>query len=83
MANESREQLMAEFQRGGTRTYAETAKLLRSWGFHERKTSGGHAIWIHPRGSTLTLTRTWELKTFYQKLVVKEIRKVHELTKYD
>lgn len=79
MASKTPGQALAEFERRGTRSYAEAKALLSSWGFTERQTRSGHSFWIHPRGVTLTITMTRELGTCYQTLVVKKIRQLHLL----
>lgn len=76
MAGKTPEQLLAGFERRGTRSYDDAKELLESWGFTERPTSGGHSFWVHPRGVTLTIIRKRELATFYQTLVVKKIRQL-------
>jgi predicted RNA binding protein YcfA (HicA-like mRNA interferase family) len=76
MASKPRDQLLAEFERRGTRSYSEARELLVCWGFKERLTRGGHSFWVHPRGVTLTITTARELATFYQTLVVKKIRQL-------
>lgn len=83
MANQSRERLLAEFLGGGQRSYSEAEKLLQAWGFTHRLTPGGHVVWTHLRGITLTITRTRELKVYYRKLIVRMIRQVNELEKFD
>lgn len=79
MASKTPGQKLAEFERKGTRSYSETRELLVAWGFVERHTHGGHSLWAHPRGVTLTITLTRELATFYQTLVVKKIRQLQLL----
>ncbi len=67
------DQLLQEFRRPGTRTYRETADLLRACGFQERKTAKGHAIWTSRRGTPLTIPVTRELLVKYKKLVERRI----------
>lgn len=83
MADESPELLLAEFLRGGQRSYSEAEELLKAWKFTFRETGGGHVIWKHRRGVTLTITQERILKAYYQKLVVRMIRQVHDLEKAD
>lgn len=73
MTRSTCEQLLEEYRRPGTRTYRETADLLRACGFQERQTSRGHAIWIGPRGIRLTIPMTRDLKIPYKKLVERSI----------
>ncbi|HEV8581584.1 MAG TPA: hypothetical protein VGX68_21160 [Thermoanaerobaculia bacterium] len=79
MASKTLDQLLAEFERKGTRSYSDARELLVRWGFAERLTRGGHSFWVHRRGVTLTITTTRELATFYQTLVVKKIRQLQLL----
>jgi len=73
MTRSTCEQLLEEYRRPGTRTYRETADLLRACGFQERETLRGHAIWSHRRGVLLTVPITRELKVAYKKLVERSI----------
>jgi len=73
MTRSTCEQLLEEYRRPGTRTYRETADLLRACGFQERPTPRGHVIWMSPRGGSLTIPKTRELKIAYKKLVERSI----------
>ena len=79
MAKDSREALLARFTRDGRRDYAETRQLLEAWQFEYRRSRKGHAVWVHPRGLTLTIPEKRELTVYYRSLVVKMIRQLQLL----
>ena len=76
MAKKTPEALLTNFSRGGTRSYAEAKDVLKAWAFVERRTSGGHSFWLHPRGVTLTITMNRVLPAPYKALIIKKIKQI-------
>jgi hypothetical protein len=72
MTRSTCEELLEEFRRPGTRTYRETADLLRACGFEGRETARGHAIWKN-RGIQVTIPMKRDLLIIYKKLVERSI----------
>lgn len=76
---DAREVLLAKFCLSGRRRYREAKELLEAWGFGCRRTKRGHAVWVHPRGVTLTIPDSRDLTAYYESLIVKKIRQLQLL----